>query len=188
MKEFIVEEKFLGRYVAVWSWNWVYRGKLCAVDAQTLTLRDTWAVEETGLVTDSKVKQETKIPSSLILNLDSIEQICIPNWAASEAKLSDGLDDSCSVGNRLWKDVLADEKWDNRYIAIWGYNWVYRGKVRKVGVQSLVLDDVWAVDETGVADSEETKRESKVPGSIIMNLDAIEQICIPTWASSKATL
>jgi len=187
MKEFICEENFLGRYVAVWSWNWVYRGKLCNIDAQTLTLRDPYAVEETGLATDQKVSHETKIPSDLIINLDSIEQICIPTWAANNAKLDES-NENCSINGRLWKDVLKDEKWDDRYIAVWGFNWIYRGKVKKVGVQSLVLHDVWAVDETGDAVSENTKHESKIPGSLIVSFEGVEQICIPTWASNKSVL
>jgi len=88
----------------------------------------------------------------------------------------------------MWKEVLQELKWVHRYIAVWTFGWVYRGYLREVGDQVLVLEDASAVEETGPADTESPKQETPIPSKVIISLDSIENICIPTWASYNAKI
>jgi hypothetical protein len=88
----------------------------------------------------------------------------------------------------MWKDLLEEMNWKNRYVAVWTFGWVYRGLLAHVGDQALVLKDACAVEETGAANNKEPKQETPIPSDVIISLDCIENICIPTWANFKAKL
>ena len=88
----------------------------------------------------------------------------------------------------MWKEVIESLGWVHRYVAVWSFGWVYRGYLEMVGDQVLVLQDVHAVEETGPADTDKAKQETFVPSKMVINLDSIENICIPTWASYEAKI
>ena len=83
----------------------------------------------------------------------------------------------------MWKNYFEQLGWVRRYVAIWTFGWVYRGFVEEVGDQALVLNDASAVEETGPANEEKPKQETPIPSRVLIALDSIENVCIPTWAS-----
>ena len=88
----------------------------------------------------------------------------------------------------MWKELMEKYGFVRRYVAVWAFGWVYRGFVVEVSDQAIVLDDVHAVEETGPADTEAPKKETKVPSKMMVSLDAVENICCPTWSSYQATI
>ena len=87
-KEVLENLGWTKRYIAVWTFGWVYRGYLEYVGDQLLVLDDVHAVEETGKADEKAPKQETYIPSKVIINYDSVENICIPTWASHNSKIN----------------------------------------------------------------------------------------------------
>jgi hypothetical protein len=88
----------------------------------------------------------------------------------------------------MWKEFFEELGWARRYVAVWAFGWVYRGFVEKVGDQAILLDDVCAVEETGPATDEKPKQETPVPSKMLISFDAVENVCIPTWASYNAKI
>ena len=87
----------------------------------------------------------------------------------------------------MWKEMIEELGWLNRYVAVWTFGWVYRGYLSKVGDQALVLQDVHTVD-VGREFSLEAMQETAIPSAVLLSLDSIEQICIPCWASHNAKI
>ena len=179
---------WINRYVAVWSFNWVYRGYLEKVGDEFLILKDAHAVEITGDVNTKAPTAETSIPSDLLITLNSIENICIPTWASFDAKIREGGYNSTGDGNEELTQGLRDLGWINHYVAIWTSGWVYRGYLEKAEDEFLILKDAHAVESTGNANIQSPIAETSIPSDLLITSSSIENICIPTWASFGAKI
>ena len=78
-------------------------------------------------------------------------------------------------------DVIA-EVYLGKPAAILCARYWYRGMVHEVGQNYILLTNVRAVEVTGAASTERPQTEDPVPSDMIINADAIEQVCQPTWA------
>jgi len=57
----------------------------------------------------------------------------------------------------------------------------YRGVVREVGADFLVLDPAWAVSVTGAPTASQATTEDRLPGRLIVKTDFIEIVGQFTW-------
>lgn len=67
-------------------------------------------------------------------------------------------------------------------IAILCVRYWYRGIVKEVGDNYVILGDPFAVEETGPTTDPEPRFETAIPSDLLISFAAIEIVCQPTWA------
>ncbi|MEM5810466.1 MAG: hypothetical protein QXP66_01025 [Candidatus Aenigmatarchaeota archaeon] len=69
----------------------------------------------------------------------------------------------------------------NEPISILCARYWYRGIVKEVGKDAVILAQPYVIEETGPVTDEKPKYESEIPSDILVSFEAIELICRPTW-------
>ena len=73
-------------------------------------------------------------------------------------------------------------------VAVWCMRYIYRGRVKYVGENFLVLDGAtkaFAVETSGSVTGEKPEVEDQIPSDVIIALLAVEQIIQPTWVAHE---
>jgi hypothetical protein len=89
---------------------------------------------------------------------------------------------------------LADYFRDNylgQPVAVWCMRYIYRGVVKYVGENFLVLDGskkCYAVETSGTVTGEKPEVEDLIPSDVIISMLAIEQIIQPSWVAYNLDL
>lgn len=84
---------------------------------------------------------------------------------------------------KMWKNVL--EGYIGKAVAVWCVRYTYRGILEAVGEEVLTLKNPTAVEVTGAAGASTPKNEDPIPSDLHIALDAIEIVCIPSWANAQ---
>jgi hypothetical protein len=66
-------------------------------------------------------------------------------------------------------------------VAILCARYWYRGLLKEVGVDHVVLSNPRAVEVTGSAQSQTPEREDPIPSDLYVRIDFMEIVCQPTW-------
>jgi hypothetical protein len=88
---------------------------------------------------------------------------------------------------RLEGKILADaiaEKYIGDHISILCARYWYRGVVKEVGDNYIVLSNPAAVEVTGSASATAPTREDPIPGDIVIAVDAIELVGQMAWSNA----
>lgn len=67
-------------------------------------------------------------------------------------------------------------------VAIFCARYIYRGILKEVGDDAVLLTNPCAVEVTGRASRETPEAEDPIPSDLIISLGAVEIACQPTWA------
>ncbi len=73
-------------------------------------------------------------------------------------------------------------KYKGQRVAVWCMRYAYRGRVKEVHEDCVVLEDVFAVESSGRATNPKVEVEDKIPSDLVIHLGAVEIVCQPTWA------
>lgn len=85
-----------------------------------------------------------------------------------------------AIGKVTLLDVIAG--YTGQPVAlVCGQLW-YRGIVKDMGTDYVVLDPAWSVEKPGFADAERAESEHRMPSAVVLSGRAIHVICQPKWA------
>lgn len=85
-----------------------------------------------------------------------------------------------AIGKVTLLDVIAS--YTGQPVALFcGQLW-YRGVLKDMGTDYVVLDPAWAVEKPGGADAEKADVEYRVPSAVVVSGRAIQLVCQPKWA------
>lgn len=85
-----------------------------------------------------------------------------------------------AIGKVMLLDVIAS--YTGQPVAILCNRYWYRGVVRDVGTDYLVLDPARVVTDTGPFNAERPNAEAAIPSPLVIAAGTIEQFCQPGWA------
>ena len=68
-----------------------------------------------------------------------------------------------------------------QHVAIKCDKYLYRGNVKKVGDDSVILEKAALVEVFGNLDGDSTEREMECPSDMLISFFKIEMVCQPSW-------
>ena len=85
-----------------------------------------------------------------------------------------------AIGKVTLLDVLAS--YTAQPVAVLCRQSWYRGVVKEVGTDYVILEPAWMVEKPGNLQDARPEAEHPVPGPMVISATAIEQACQPKWA------
>ena len=82
----------------------------------------------------------------------------------------------------MFQDVLR--AYMGKKIGIWCVRYTYRGVVKEVGEDYLILSSAYMIEVSGTADKDKPEREDALPNDLIIPFQAIENIMRPQWVNA----
>jgi len=70
-----------------------------------------------------------------------------------------------------------------QWIAVWCIRYCYRGQIKQVFDDGVLLSTPYAVETSGQGTADKTDTEDKIPSDIFISNGAIEMICQPSWVN-----
>lgn len=75
------------------------------------------------------------------------------------------------------------KQYEGQPVAILCARYWYRGVLKELGADYVLLKYPRAVEVTGSAQSERPEREDPIPSDLMIRIDFMEIVCQPTWVT-----